>query len=238
MLLNAEEIKNLKARVKAECLRRSFENSVAAYGGTNYDYTTVPASGGQVKKEHYDKIATPLNTINADKVSQATAGNGQIIMRTVYTTMDGFVTLLEKRVKEDTSGTDCKGSCAGLCYSTCVGGCTNGCQGTCEGTCSGGCTSCSGCAGSCSGCTGCSGCSGCTSCSGSCSGCTSCSGTCKTGCQGYCYTTCTGGCTGCSGTCTGYCTGCSGGCTGSCTGLCYNTCKSTCTRSDVGGSER
>jgi hypothetical protein len=30
---------------------------VASYGGTSYDYTTVPASGVKVLKEHYEKIA-------------------------------------------------------------------------------------------------------------------------------------------------------------------------------------
>lgn len=214
MLLNAEEIKNLKARIKAECLRRSFENSVAAYGGTAYDYTDVPASGVKVKQEHYDKMATPLNAINADKVPNKTAGANTKIMRTVFTGFDGFVTLLEKRVKEDNSGSDCKGNCAGLCYSTCVGGCTNGCSGTCENTCTGGCTSCTGCTGSCSGCSG--------SCSGGCTSCTSCSGSCTDACTGACKTNC-------QTTCTGYCyTGCYNTCKGGCSGSCVDQCGQTC----------
>lgn len=218
MLLNAEEIKNLKARVKAECQRRAFEDSVASYGDTSYDYSEVPASGIKIKKEHYDKIATPLNAINANKITTATAGDGKIVSRADYTSLEGFVSLLEKRVQTDTSASDCKGGCAGLCYSTCTGGCSNGCSGTCESTCSGGCTSCSSCTGSCSGCTGCSGCSGtCTDACTSCTSCTSCTG-CSGGCGGTCKGSCSGGCQ----------STCKGSCTDACTNICAQMCSTNC----------
>ena len=48
----ASDIKALKARVKAEMLRRKYTNSVATYGGTSYDYTTTPAVGVRALVEH------------------------------------------------------------------------------------------------------------------------------------------------------------------------------------------
>ncbi len=210
MLLSAEEIKNLKARIKAECLRRAHTNSVASYGGTTYDYTDVPASGVKVKQEHYDKMATPLNAINADKVPNKTAGTDKKVSRADYTTMEGFVTQLEKRDRYDKTGSDCKGNCAGLCFSSCTGSCSSDCTGECLNTCTGGCK------GACGG-----------ACSNNCSGCSGCGDACSSGCGGACSTNCSG-CSGCGGACSRNCTSCSGTCSGSCTGSCSGTCVDIC----------
>lgn len=178
MAISAKTINDLKARVKAECSRRA----LTTYTEAAYDYTTAPASGVIIKQEHRDKIATPLNAINSDVVTKP---NGQIVIaEDDITALDAFTTVLEKRSKNDQSGSDCKGSCLGMCYS-------------CTGTCAGGCSSCTGgCTGSCSG-----------GCSGSCSGCGtycshSCTDTCANNCQGGCKNTCKGNCKGgCQGSC-------------------------------------
>ena len=65
-LISADRFIALKAEVKAECQRRSYTGSVSSYGGTEYDYSVTPASGGTVLKEHYTKIAEPLNAITGD----------------------------------------------------------------------------------------------------------------------------------------------------------------------------
>ena len=142
-LISASRMNSLKARVKAECQRRSQTNSVATYGGTSYDYTTVPATGVLVTKEHRDKNAVPLNAINSDTISGANTQT--LVTDSDVTAMEAFVTVLEKRALTDDTASDCKGSCAGACYS-CTGSCASGCSsctGTCTGTCKGGCQGCS-----------------------------------------------------------------------------------------------
>lgn len=188
-LITAQRFKNLKARVKAECQRRSYTGSVASYGGSSYDYTTAPASGKKIAKEHYEKLAVPLHAINSTKFP--TTSGTRIIKASDLTAMETFLTSAEGRSKTSTA-TDCSASCTGLC-SGCTGTCTGGCTG-CSGSCTGSCTSCTGsCTGSCSG--GCG--DACTSCTGTCLG--NCTGTCSTGCWSTCKGTCSGGC---SGTCT------------------------------------
>ena len=166
-VISADRYNNLKARVKAECNRRRYTGSVSSYGGTAYDYTITPASGGIIRTEHRDKIATPLNAINSDNVHLATGQN--VISDNDITVMESFTTVLEARSKTDRKGTDCKSSCTGLCY---------GCTGTCYNVCSG-------CGNSCS--------YNCTGCTGSCSN--TCKGSCETGCSGGCYNACGQTCT-------------------------------------------
>lgn len=219
--ITAERMNSLKAEVKAECQRRNASGSVAAYGGSEYDYTVVPAKGVIISAEHFDKNAIPLNAINSGKQAKTSAA-GTVINDSEITAMEAFATTLKARIKTDAGGTDCKAGCTGLCY---------GCQGTCTGCtgCWDACSGCgSGCAFSCSGgCTNaCSGCgSGCAfTCTG---GCSSCSGTCTGSC-----TSCTGSCTGCGGDCTYGCVGClvcSNSCLGACTGGCGGQCSMGCT---------
>ena len=194
---------DLKARVKAECLRRAHTGSVASYGGSAYDYTAVPAAGRVVKREHKAKLAEPLSAINKNTIP-ASMASAPLVSDGEMTRMEAFVTVCEKRGKTDSTGTDCAASCTGLCY---------GCVGTCTGTCDG----CSGCGGSCSyDCWGCDGCSGCGSgcadgCDGGCDGgCSGCGSACIDDCEYDCYESCWGcyGCgAGCASTCSGDCTG-------------------------------
>lgn len=195
----ASEFIALKARVKAEMLRRKYKGTLVSYGSSAYDYEVQPTEGGVVLPEHVNKIATPLNAINNTGISEVSSGD-------VIKAIDALDTFLTKAegYNVTSSSTDCKSSCSGLCVTGCGSGCT-GCSGSCS-----------------TGCTGCSGCGGCgNTCSGACGGVcsndcisacdTTCQGQCKNGCYQGCKNICKGTCQGCSGTCKGSC---SNGCTG------------------------
>ena len=132
-IISASSFKELKAAVKAECLRRSYTGSVADYGGSSYDYTTEPADGGMIKKEYYEKNAVPLNAISGDITT--TAG---IITEAGIKTMEEKVAALAA-ISKTSSNTGCAASCTGLCSSSCSGGCS-GCGGYCSYSCSGSCS--------------------------------------------------------------------------------------------------
>ena len=196
---------NLKAKVKAEMLRRNKTGSVAAYGGSQYDYQVAPVDQGPLKGEHLSKITTPMRAVNPNGIPEYPGD----LTAEEMASMEAKINAWQARAVTDRSGTDCAASCTGLCYTSCIGTCV-GCGG-CDGSCSG----CGGCDYSCSGCGGCDySCSGCGySCGDSCSGC------------GY---GCGGGCDGCSGC--GGCGGCDNSCTDNCTSRCCSDCSGTAIR--------
>lgn len=188
--MSAEEIIQLKARVKAELLRRNGYNNISSYGGGAYDYQVQPGAGNPLRYEHISKIIEPLNAVNSDTVGQIYGDieQGQrpkALDGTTGDTINSFLTALEGDRKTYNGTNHCKGQCSGLCVSGCTGNCTgcSGCGGSCSYSCS---TTCTGtAAGSCGGrCTG--------TCSGSCGNCGGCGNTCRTS-----NTTCAK----CSGTC-------------------------------------
>ena len=159
-LITAERFNNLKAAIKAECLRRSHTGSVAGYGGADYDYAAVPAAGVTIRKEHYSKNAVPMNAINSGTFPLP-GDYEKIIAEGDLAQMESSVAAWATRglaTAEDNSASDCAASCTGLCHS-CTGQCVSGCTGSCTGTCTGTCTG--GCQGGCGGCGGCVGCGGC-----------------------------------------------------------------------------
>ena len=203
--IEAERFAELKARVKAECLRRCHTGSVAEYGGEKYEYTNSPTEDHTVDVEHYEKLALPLSKIHSEKVPSL--DGRRIVFDEDVTEFEAALTLFETRPMTDKTRGDCETSCTGACYTGCSGDCTGGCETTCSGECQGSCTGCgSGCANTCEG-----------SCSGGCS--SSCSG----GCKSSCTVTC--GNTGCVGSCLGLC---SAGCTTSCQTSC-GYCGTNCT---------
>lgn len=149
-LIDASRFTALKARVKAECLRRNVgSGSVAAYGGAEYDYTNAPDNGVVAAQEHYEKLAVPLNAINST-VFPSTSGE-RIIASADLDDMEDFLDTAEQTGMAS-SHNDCSASCTGLCKSctgSCTGGCFTGCSGTCKGSCTGTCTG--GCWGGCGG---------------------------------------------------------------------------------------
>ena len=214
-----ETLNSLKASVKSECQRRQYTGSVTSYAGTGYDYTNTPTAGNVAAKEHYEKIAVPMNAISGDIDVNAV----RVISETELTTLNTKIkTLAAIDMTVAQANTGCAASCTGLCSTGCATGCT-------------GCSGCSGCGGSCSyDCTGCSGCSGC---GGSCSyGCTNCANNCSYGCGGSCGDSCAYNC---SGGCRQSCTGCTGSCDGSCWssaaggGTCGALCTAMCASSST-----
>jgi len=159
--ISAERFTALKAKVKAEMLRRCKSGSVAAYGGTAYDYTDTPASGHVIRKEHIEKLTTPMRAVNPDLVPEP----GSVVSASELANLEARITAWASRSLTDKTASDCKSGCTGACY----GNCTGGCSGTCSGGCSGSCGDCGGmcgenCWGYCvDGCEQtCSECSGCT----------------------------------------------------------------------------
>ena len=177
----ASELVSIKARVKAEMLRRNQVGSLTAYGGSSYDYSVTPTTNGKILPEHWNKIITPMNAMV--NTGMTTVSSGQKIpslkaLNDLLTQAEGY------NITGNT--TNCKSSCSGLCVGTCKIVCGGGCSGNCSGSCTDACTdACTGCTGNCKG--GCS--KGCkTDCAEGCAWtCNSnCSGGCKADCRMYC----------------------------------------------------
>lgn len=197
----AQEMIDLKTRVKAEMQRRKGNGSLVAYAGTDYDYTVDPAAGGQMLTEHVNKIVVPMNAITASGMTEQAIGDQAMAMDGIDAKLTVYVA--EPAQKNGTSS--CSGACSGLCvsscYNSCGGSCSVGCGG-CDTTCTGGCK---------------------TTCTGECD--TTCNGYCRDSCNGG----CSGGCEGCGGTCARTCSvNCSDGCTKTCKGTCTGNCGSQC----------
>ena len=201
--LLAQEWNALKARVKAEMLRRNQVGSLTNFGSAAYDYTDAPSENGIIQIEHINKIIEPLAQINASALGVTTKNINDPVTHEDLGAVSAFLSVAEGYGVTG-SKTDCAASCSGLCVGSCNATCANDCTGSCSNTCTGSCTgSCSGtCSGTCSG--GCSG--GCLGCSGGCTG--GCSDGCTGACSGYCYTSCSGTCrtgTNSKPSCTGFC---------------------------------
>ena len=219
-IVDIDRLTKLKAKVKAECLRRKYTGSVENYGSSTYDFSNNPTVGGVIGREYYDKNATPLNAINNNLVPKAniTIAENVALNDEIYN-MDYQVSAWMTTDKTNKDHSDCANSCTGLCLS-CIGSCTSGCSNTCRANCANDCTGVcgDGCTNSCRGCG--SGCSG------------SCYGDCDGGCKGTCSVTC--GYEGCSGVCQ---EGCKSNCSGTCTTRCgrcgSNSCSGACTTSST-----
>lgn len=196
-IVDIDRLTKLKAKVKAECLRRKYTGSVENYGSSTYDFSNNPTVGGVIRREYYDKNATPLNAINNSLVPKANITDAEnVALNNEIYNMDYQVSAWMTTDKTNKNHSDCAVSCTGLCLS-CTGSCTSGCSNTCRANCANDCTgTCGdGCTNSCRGCG--SGCSG--SCYGDCDG--GCKGTCTVtcgynGCVGNCYSSCSDGCSG------------------------------------------
>lgn len=124
-VITAERFTALKAKVKAEMLRRSQSGSVAAYGGTAYDYITAPSAGKVIQKEHIEKLTGPMRAVNPDLVPAP----GGVVTEAELANLETRITAWAARAITDRSATDCKSGCTGTCYT----GCATGCSGSCGG---------------------------------------------------------------------------------------------------------
>ena len=159
--MTVEELKTLKAKLKAEMLRRDGVGSLVAYGGSAYDFSTQPAVGMKTKPDFGEKTVDIFLKIEDFKDLKLTQ-EGNPIPRALGSLMLDEIDRLSKEVKTGESvdtvrdlfptrqveKTSCRGSCSGLCVGSCISQC-NGCTG-CTETCGTGCANgCSGCSGSC-----------------------------------------------------------------------------------------
>ena len=79
-IIDIDRLTKLKAKVKAEWLRRKYTGSVENYGSSTYDFSNNPTVGGVIKREYYDKNATPLNAINNNLVPKANITNTEDVV--------------------------------------------------------------------------------------------------------------------------------------------------------------
>ena len=190
----AQEMVDLKARVKAEMQRRCRNGTLVAYAGTDYDYTVIPETGGQMLVEHVNKIVVPMNAITPSGMTERVVGDQAVAMDV----MDAKLTAYSAEPMQKNATSSCSGLCSGLCTSGCYSSC-GGCDGTCSGSCRGG------------------GKNGCGGCDDACQGSTqqaTCS-SCKDGCTAYCGMSCWGTCSSSWGGSGSSCT--SANCKGACT---------------------
>lgn len=169
--ITSTDIKVLKAKVKAEMLRRDGNGSLVEYGGDSYDYTVAPTSGKAILIEHANKIITPMNKVTASGFTEIKAGNTIKSLET----LDAKVTAYAAENKTSSSSS-CASSCSGLCKGgsmTTSCGCSGSCGGVCSSSSDGSCT----CGSACQGSTEASTCSNC-----------------KDGCTAYCGMSCYGSC--------------------------------------------
>lgn len=183
-MITAEQVIELKSKIKAEMLRRNGYGSLAEYGSADYDFIETPVKDELIMAEHGQKTIDLLlkienygDLIPSEKgsliPSDFTEGLLDEVDRLAAELKTGesaktVANLFPDRAAEISS---CRGDCTGLCVGSCTGLC-NGCTG-CTSTCGTGCAS---------------GCN--TTCTGGCQG--NCKGSCNTGCSTGCLSTCTG----------------------------------------------
>ena len=223
-MLTAQQMKELKAAVKKEVLRRNASaGSLASYGSKEWDFDVEPTKGNITLASQGKKVLEPLLAISdweSEKYGIAHHAVGVPQAGGIYppdfSYEAGIFTWVNKLGEETMTGSysSCRTQCSGLCSA--------GCSGTNTGYGGYGCGGCDG---------GCSGCGG--GCEGSCNwGCDAdCASDCQnTGCGKYCtaaaHETYKDQCTGAS--CTGGCGTSCGGCDGSCQGGCYTACSNGC----------
>ena len=135
--MTVNEVKTLKAKIKAECLRRDGYGSVTGYGASSYDFTTVPTSDTKVLVEQGQKTVDiflhiedykDLKIVKKDEPIPV-AFNAQYITKEV----DRLATEVKTGESEKTVAnllpnkkpevSSCRGACTGLCVGTCISNC-------------------------------------------------------------------------------------------------------------------
>ena len=158
--MTTEQVKQLKAKIKDEMLRRNGNGSLANYGASSYDFSTTPTAGSGVKAEYGQKTINLLLQIE-DYGDLSLVKAGDPIPQSFNSGLINEVNRLANEQKTGESAetaalfndgrvaetSSCRGMCTGLCVGACSGFC-NGCTG-CTANCGSGCaTGCSSCTGS------------------------------------------------------------------------------------------
>lgn len=171
--------------------RRHGNGSMAAYAGTDWDFTAQPASGGKVLTEHGHKVIAPIIAVKPQGNLADAAAGAKIPSDFNTANLNKIVDAYAAEATTTPHGS-CQASCSGLCVSGCYSGCSGctGCSGSCHGDCVNFCFGdcLSGCGKNCG--TQCT--AMCTSCQNTCEG--NCSKVCVHSCFGTCVNSCFGAC--------------------------------------------
>src|SRR5574344_2197460 len=101
-MLTTSEFIALKAQIKAEMLRRNSYGSLAAYGGSDYDFTNTPTSGNPIYTEQGQKIVD-LALLIKDIDGMANVKKGDVIPRGIDNLADIFSTYATESMYSSTS---------------------------------------------------------------------------------------------------------------------------------------
>ncbi len=145
-MATGQEFINIKQKVKAEMNRRNLNNSstnynsLAAYGGTSFDFSNAPVAGEVINSEIGEKTINLLYQVEDLENVEFVQQNNKLPSDTAVSGLSTYVdNLASESMLGDTSS--CRGACSGLCAGSCIGGC-NGCSGACN-------TGCMGCTATC-----------------------------------------------------------------------------------------
>ena len=150
-MLTAEQVNELKAKVKTEMARRSGYGSLERCAGSESEFDQTPAPGGRILAEHGRKTINLLLNVKDYPGLVLVDGetpDGEIPSTSGDAIPTGFdenlIAEVDELAIETMTGSisSCRGACAGLCFGACSGGCAgcSSCTGGCGSGCSGGCT--------------------------------------------------------------------------------------------------
>jgi hypothetical protein len=126
MAMTAEQVIELKAKLKAELARRSGLGSVAEFASDEYDFTEVPQAGRAITADQGKKIIDLLLQI-CDYKDLRYVVKGDTLPEAFDAEL---LDLVDKLSKEQITGDSTEvSSCNGLCTGLCVGSCINTCNG-------------------------------------------------------------------------------------------------------------
>ena len=139
-MITAEKVIELKAKIKAEMLRRNGHGSLEKYAGSSYDFTITPVKGELIKAEHGQKTVDLL--LKIEDYGDLTLSEQYSKIPSSFT--EELLTEIDRLASETKTGlltekSSCRGDCTGLCVGSCIGQC-NGCT-SCTASCGTGCAS-------------------------------------------------------------------------------------------------
>lgn len=145
-MLTVEQILEIKAKLKAEMLRRGLNNSTASFGslseyaGSDYDFTNIPTENTHLTKDQGEKTINILYRVEDQKGCDYVIDDSRSPSDNNFEALNTYIDTL---AAEDIEAmhTSCRGACSGLCFGSCIGLC-NGCSGKCD-------TGCVGCVATC-----------------------------------------------------------------------------------------
>jgi hypothetical protein len=129
MAMTAEQVIELKAKLKAELARRNGLGSVAEFASEQYEFNEVPQAGKPITADQGKKIIDLLLQI-CDYKDLRCVVKGDTLPEAFDAELLDLVDKLsqEQSTGEITEESSCRGLCTGLCVGSCINNC-NGCIG-------------------------------------------------------------------------------------------------------------